>query len=492
MVDTTVDGVDEEIAPVEQPPTLATLLGAEMLNWSDLEPAGRGRAAVGGAAAVELVGEVLTGTERVLVAGPHALEVYAAIAGRAGSVDAVDAVVRSYTDGETIAATGVTVYTGGFDRFTLDHGRADYDVVVALDGVPRLAGTDTPRLGWTEALAALKARLAPGGRLLLGAANAFGLPRLLEPVSQLAADDEWGRDTDATGAPPAGLDAIRASLGFTIETVYAVYPDPTTPAVAQTTPDPLTTAIEVGRYYAGRETLHAPYRTAYDAVASGNGMMLAPGYWFVLRDGDAVLTPPETLGTKTIRGELVEEQLLAATRADDHTRLHDVVRSYVGWLRETDPATAAQAAPDNTLTDGAAYTLLAGTDADEGTADVVVVRQLARFVERALAAGERWPWPAGGAPRSQTTRLASMAGLEIDDELWRAAGVPDEPVRPVGQAAQLATIERLTAELATTRAQVESFEFELDKLRKSRSYQVGRAIVSPLRATYGKLRSRLR
>lgn len=481
----------EEVAPIEQPQTLATLLGAEMLDWSDLEPGGRGRAALGGPAAIALVGEVLTGTERVLVAGPHALELYAAIAAKAASVDAV---VRSYADGETIAATGVTVYTGGFDRFTEDHGRAGYDVVVALDGVPRLAGTDTPRLGWDEALTALRARLATGGRILLGAANAFGLPRLLEPAGQLAADDEWGREADATGAPPAGLDAIRATFGgLSTETVYAVYPDLTAPALAQTTPDPLSVAIEVGRHYEGRETLHAPYRTAYDAVASGNGMTLAPGYWFVLRDGDAVLTPPDTLGAEPVVGEPVEEQLLAATRADDHTRLHELVRSYVAFLRSTDPATAAQAAADLTISTESGYQILnAQLPGDHASIDAVVVRQLARFVTRALAAGERWPWPAGGSPRSQTARLASMAGIEVGDELWQAAGVPDEPVHPSGQAAQLATIERLTAELAETRSQVESFEYQLDKLRKSRSYQVGRAIVSPLRATYGKLRSRLR
>ena len=480
----------EEVAPIEQPPTRATLLGAEMLNWSDLEPHGRGRPALGGPAAVALVQEVLTGSEKVLVAGPHALEVYAAIAQRAESVDAV---VRSYSDGETVAGHGVTVYTGGFDRFGLDHGRADYDVIVALDGVPRLAGTDTPRLGWSEALDALRARLAPGGRLLLGAANAFGLPRLLEPPSQLAADDEWGRDTDGSGAPPAGLDAIRATLGaLTIETVYAVYPDPTTAEVAQTTPDPVTVAVRVARHYAGRETLHPPYRTAFDAVASGNGIALAPGYWFVLRDGDAVLTPPSTLDAAETPGELVEEQLLAATRADDHTRLHEVVRGYVDFLRATDPATAARAAADNTLADGTAYRLIDAVEASAGAPDAIAVRHLARFVTRALAAGERWPWPAGGTPRSQTARLASMAGIEVGDELWQAAGVPDEPVRPLGQAAQLATIERLTAELAETRAQVDWFEFQLDKLRKSRSYQVGRAIVSPVRATYGKLRSRLR
>ena len=480
-----------EVAPIEQPATKATLLGAEMLNWSDLEPGGHGRPALGGPAAADLVAAVLSGTERVLVAGPHALDLVAAIAGRAAGVDAV---VRSFSDGETVADTGVRVFTGGFDRFGPEHGEPAYDVIVALDGVPRLAGTDTPRLAWSEAVAALRSRLAPGGRLLLGAANAFGLARLLEPPRQVRADDEWGRGADATGEPPAGLAAIVAGLeGLAVEATYAIYPDVTAPTAGLTRPDPLTVATHVARHYAGRETLAAPYRTAYDAVAAGHGLSLAPGYWFVLRNGEADPAGlPGTLGTQTVQGEIVEEQLLSATRADDHQALHRVVQAYVGWLRQTDPATAAQAAPDNTLADGTAYRLIADAEGTAGPRDAVAIRHLARFVTRTLAVGERWPWPAGGTPRSQTTRLAAMAGIEVDDDLWRAAGVPDEPIRPQGEAAHLATIERLTAELAETRAQVDWFEGQLDKLRKSRSYRVGRAIVSPLRTTYGRLRSRLR
>ena len=113
---------------------------------------------------------------------------------------------------ETIAETGVRVYTGGFERFVPEHGEPAYDVIVALDGVPRLAGTDTSRLAWSDAIAALRDRLVLDGRLLLGAANAFSMTRLLEPPHQLPADDKWGRDADATGEPPAGLEAIRARL----------------------------------------------------------------------------------------------------------------------------------------------------------------------------------------------------------------------------------------------------------------------------------------
>jgi hypothetical protein len=237
-----------------------------------------------------------------------------------------------------------------------------------------------------------------------------------------------------------------------------------------------------------------PYRTAYDAVAGGHGVGLAPGYWFVVGHDQATASAlPTRLGAESVPpGELVEELMLAAVRADDHTTLHRIVAQYADWLRSADPATAAQAVPDNVLADGASYTILrTGHDTPETDRRTLVVRHLARFVRRTLAAGSRWPWPAGGSPRSQTARLAAMAGITVDDELWAASAEPDEPVEPQGYAEQRAVIARLTAELAETRAQVDWFETQLDKLRRSRSYRVGRAIVNPLRTTYSKLRSRL-
>lgn len=479
-----------EIAPVEQPVTRSVLLGAEMLNWSDLEPE-NARPALGGPAALELLEAVLDGSQRVLVAGPHSLEVVRSAAERSR---ALDVLVRSYDDAETVAESlpEARVYAGGLDRFGPEHGARDYDVVVALDGVPRLAGPDTHALDWTVALRQLRDRLGPGGRLLVGASNGFGLGRLLDVPATPGADD-WGRAVGATGEPPRGADlagAIEAATGLSCGAAYAMYPDPTTPVLGMTEPEAVPVARAVERFYAGRTTLADPYRTAYDAVMAGHGVALAPSFWFVLGDGAQV---PDRLGTTTTQpGELVEELLLGAVRADDHQELHRLVREYVAWLLTADRDTAAQASPDNTVADGTAYGLVAEGQQQTGSPEQLVIKHLARFVTRTLAAGQRWPWPAGGTPRSQTTLLASMASITVDDTLWAAAGVPDEVIEPRGQAGQLATIERLTAELADARTQVDWFEGQLDKLRKSRSYRVGRAIVSPLRTTYAKLRSRLR
>ena len=487
------DGLSgSEVAPVEQPETRATLLGAEMLNWSDLEPADA-RPAVGGPVALELLDAVLGEASTVLVAGPHALEVIERIAGRAASTDVL---VRSFSDGETIAerleGKQARVFAGGLDRFGPEHGRSSYDVVVALDGVERLVGPDTAGLTWAVAVQRLRERVAPGGRLLLGTANSFGLDRLLD-VPRPPRADEWGRDVGEQA--PATLDAVTdvlAGTGLATAATYSVFPDVTEPVLGFGGPasgyDAALVARATARRHAAGPKLADPYRTAYDAVAAGLGSALAPGHWFVLGDGTPL---PERLGMTDARtGELVEERLVAALRADDHQALRQTVIGYVDWLQAQDHATAAAATTDNVLTDGTSYSLLdTGTEAPGGTHGQLAVRHLARFVNRAMAAGTRLPWTAGGTPRALTERLAAIARLEIDDSVWETA---DTAVTPQGHAEQLATIERLSAELAEARKQVDWFEGQLDKLRKSRSYRVGRTIVNPLRTTYSKLRTRLR
>ncbi len=251
-----------EVAPIEQPVTKATLLGAEMLNWSDLEPADA-RPALDGAVALDLLSAVLTDAATVLVAGPHALAVIEHVAARAKYVDVL---VRAFSDGETIAERleGVRVFTGGLDRFGPEHGRTSYDVVVALDGTTRLVGPDTGGLTWVDAVDALRGRVAPGGRLLLGTANPFGLDRLLDAPRQ-PRDDDWGRDVG--DEPPAGLAAVTRALGATglaVEASYSLFADVTAPVLAIDEPagprDAALVARATARHHAAGPKLADPYR----------------------------------------------------------------------------------------------------------------------------------------------------------------------------------------------------------------------------------------
>jgi hypothetical protein len=511
-----MDGKDDSVstgtahgdaARTESSDPAATLVGAEMLEWSDREPADE-RWPVGGSAASALLDATVGSGTTVLVAGPHALELVEQVATQA---TALDVLLRSVPDAQLVAerlpGRPVRTYAGGLDRFGPEHGAPAYDLIVALDGVRRLTGPDTQGLSWTDALALLRKRLAPGGRILLGVPNAFGLDRIVAVPRAVRGDDEWGRHVREE--PPRGLGAVTAALSeaaLSVEATYSLYADPTEPtlAVSDLTGPGTAAAVAraVARHYAGQPTLADPYRIGHDMVLAGHGTALAPGHWLVL--GERISGPstlPGRFGEDVAipDGDLVEEVLLAAFRAGDEYVLHTGVQGYLGWLWSCDHETAAVATPDNVVATGSGYRLLsthaARTERLEGTAGTHVqlaVRHLARFVTRALAAGGSWPWPVGATPRAQTGWLASIAGITVDDALWEATGIADTAVSPQGHAEQLSLIARLSAELAEARAQAEEFESQLHRLRSSRSYRVGRAIVGPLRAVYGKLRARLR
>ncbi|WP_344844494.1 hypothetical protein [Kribbella ginsengisoli] len=453
------------------------MVGAEMLNWSDLRPAD-GRPATGGPATAALLDAVLRPTDKVFVAGPHSLELLDLIATK---VTSVDVLVRSAPDAEQIArVVSGRVFCGALDRFT---GTDLYDVVVALDGLPRLVGPDTPSMTWTEGLALLKARMAPRGRLLLAAENAFGIERLLQPdvTATVPRNADWPGVVGGTLEAPVGLAAIRTALGALASstTVYSVYPDLVTADLAMLTPTGPLTAVAIGRSVAARHsgsTLMDPYRLIQDAIAAGLGRELAPVWYFVI--GDKV---PEILPAQAIPvgdGILLEEQLLAALKVDDQAALRRSVPAYVTWLHSLAPESAAIASPDNVIVDGTKYRLFGSGVVTSGGA----VEHLARFVRRAQEAGSRQPW--SGDTQALTARLASMAGLSIEGELTVAL----DNLRPQGQAEQLATIARLSQELADANEQATWFESQLDGIRRSRPYRIGHAVLNPARVVVKRLR----
>ena len=469
------------------------MIAGEMLNWSDLHPSD-GRPALSGAAPAALLEAVLGGsTGSVLVAGPHSLDLLKLVADRAESVDVL---VRSAPDAEEIAeALDVRVFCGSLDHFGAEHGESSYDVVVALDGFARLVGPDTPVLTWTDALAALKARLAQSGRLLLAAENSFGIERLVQPDPTVTVprDEAWPRDVAGDVAPPAGFKAVSAvveSAGLTATQTFAVYPSLGEAEVALAdVSGPLTAAV-VARSVAARftgPTLTDPYRTTQDAIASGLGRELAPGWYFVA--GAPSLPAVLPVGAvPTGSGVLLEEQLLAALRIDDHAAVRRTVLAYAEWLQALDLAIAAIASVDNVIADGSSYRVFGDGAKVEGEGDALLVGQLARFVRRSLEAGSRQPWPAGGSLRDLTARLTATAEITVTDELWAGVAGGNEPAQPVGAAEQLATIARLSQELADANTQATWFESQLDGIRRSRPYRIGQAVLNPARVVVKRVR----
>ncbi|GAA1536060.1 hypothetical protein GCM10009741_43270 [Kribbella lupini] len=467
------------------------MIAGELLNWSDLHPSDA-RPAVGGPVAAELLAAVVRPTDSVLVAGPHSLELLEQLAKTAASVDVL---ARSAPDAEEIAqALDVRVFCGTLDHFGPEHGEASYDVVVALDGVPRLIGPDTLVLPWADGLAALKSRLAPGGRLLLGAENSFGIERLVQPDPTITVprDEDWPADVRGDAAAPAGLKAVLSALqtaDLRVTSTYALFPTLVEASVGLSSVDQALAAAVVARSVAARfsgPTLTDPYRTTQEAVAAGLGMELAPGWFFVVGAESPGVLPDGAVPAGP--GVLLEEELFTALRIDDHAALRRIIPAYVEWLRGQDAATAAVASADNVISDGTTYRLFGTAPALESTGDALVVAQLGRFARRSLEAGSRQPWAVGSAPRDLTARLASMAGISVTDELWAAVADNNEMIRPQGSAEQLATIARLAQELADASTQATWFEGQLKGIRRSKPYRVGQAVLNPARVVVKRVR----
>ncbi|MFI5732491.1 hypothetical protein ACIA49_20385 [Kribbella sp. NPDC051587] len=487
--------------------TRSNLVGGEMLNWSDLHPADS-RPAAGGSAAVSLLAAALKPGDTVLVAGPHATSLYVDVAAQAESIDIL---VRSAPDAEELAESlthaKTQVYCGSLDRFETDETYETYDLIVALDGLERMVGPDTASLPWSAALAKLLARLTPGGRLLLGATNSFSVNKLIQPdiTAALPRDEDWGRSV--ADAPPAGLGPLKAALraaglgiagepekpgprpldptavhandadnprgdgtaAAPLARICGVYPSLVEAEVAVGNGGQVV-AAEAARVVAARNggpTLMDPYRVVMDAAAAGLLVELAPA-WYVAVGVEAPVD--------STSGELVEERLLAALRADDQTALRREIVAYVEWLR-TAPETGS---PDHVIVEGTSYRLFG--EGEQGT----IEGHLNRFARRALESGSRQPWPAGGDAQQLTARLASMVGITVTP-----AATP-EVIRPLGSAEQLATVARLADELAHASARALLFQGTINGIRKSVPYRLGHAMLNPARVVRRRLKRVLR
>ncbi|MFC5265296.1 hypothetical protein ACFPJ1_24565 [Kribbella qitaiheensis] len=468
--------------------TSLVMVGAEMLNWSDLTPL-NGRPATGGRVPAALLDAVLKPTDSVLVAGPHSLDLLEQVVGATASVDAL---VRSAPDAEEIAARiPGRVYCGALDRFSSEDA---YDVIVALDGLHRLVGPDTPVLTWFDALAALRKRLAPEGRLLLAAENSFGIERLIQPnLATVANDQAWPRDLFGSVEPPAGLKAVQDALG-TSATTYAVYPDLADPSVALTGTDTPLAGVTIARAVASRYTgpmMSDPYRLMQDAIAAGLGTELAPGWYFVIGAADVPdVLPGDAVPTGS--GILLEEYLLDALRVDDQAAIRRTVPGYVSWLLAQDTEIASIASADNVIVDGTSYQVFGDGEPVEGRGEALVVSQLARFVRRSLEAGSRQSWTVGESTRGLTALFASMAGITLTEALWASVAPGNKQPQPVGSAEQVATIARLTKELSEAATQAIYFERQLSSIRRSRAYRIGIAVMNPAKVVVRRARRRVR
>ncbi|MET0416964.1 MAG: hypothetical protein ABW022_13180 [Actinoplanes sp.] len=448
---------------------MTTLIGGEMLLWSDLDGT-HGPAPAGGPALRALLAPV---TGRVLVAGPHDPALLDAMPGAEITV-----LVRGVADAETLQGRpGVTVLCGSLEKMA---ALPAYDTVVALDGLDRLISAEAEDRSWEETLGLLTALLRPGGRLLLGAENAFGLHRLVALPPE-PADADWVMPGERTPAGPARLAERLGAAGLGVTRTYAAYPgvllgpeilaDPSLAGYVAATLSAAYAEADAG-------LLADPVRLAAGALRHGLAADLAPSWVAVTGDGewpDAVIGDARVDRSSLPHGRTLEDLLLAACRRRDLPAVREML---TGWL----DGTAAGVPADQVVIDAVGQpTALAPAGPP-----LVAVR---RFAGTLIRGGDANLWPAPADEAELTAVLAAMTGREVT-----ALDIPPSDARPDRPDVRelLMARDRLTRELAEARAKHEwyeqmlrSREAELKRVQKINAVLTatvpGRAVMSVAR-----------
>lgn len=271
-----------------------TLLGGEMLNWSDLTGSS-GQGPFASPLVVPILSQLLNKSTTALIVGPTAPWLLERLSDQVGSLDIV---VRSWPDAHALNlrlnGKPVRIFCGGFEKFAEPAG--SYDVVLAMDGIPRVFSADSEDLPWLDTLHRLRDLVKPGGRLVLGVTNGLGLDAMLDADSSVKppTDDIWATNSQIELEAPAGLDAVRAALasaGLSTDQHYAVYPQATKTSLmvhervlSGHTGDEVLAILASSAFAQGlgaRPVLTDPRRMAREMMRHGTGLSLAPGWLFV-------------------------------------------------------------------------------------------------------------------------------------------------------------------------------------------------------------------
>ena len=434
-----------------------TLIGGDMPLWSDLD-ATHGPVPAGGAALRPLLGAV---SGRTLVAGPHDAQLIAAL-----PVRDVTVLVRGAADASSLDRAGVTVLCGSLEKVPAE---PVYDTVVALDGLDRLLSAEATDRPWEEILSVLIGLVRPGGRLLLGVENLFGLHRLVAlPPRPSDADfvvaDEHDPSRPAGPAGPAGLGSRLAAAGLAVVHEFAAYPAGTAQVLVAPS---FTTNPDLSGFLGARlgvavtamkDVLADPRRLASGAVRNGLVSELAPG-WIVLaekRPGaqdsaavwpDAVIVADGEVREIRLpdaslpRGRTLEDLLLAACQRRDLPAVRELLTAWLAGPAAGVPA--GQVVVDSTGRHTglvpAAHPLVA----------------LRGFATELIRGGYAHLWPAPTGEAELTALLAGMTGRELEP-----SDVPAvvEPTAAWSVRELITDRDRLAKELAEARAKHEWYE----------------------------------
>ncbi|HEX7746000.1 MAG TPA: hypothetical protein VF462_12140 [Micromonosporaceae bacterium] len=329
-------------------------VGGEMFAWSDWDPA-RGPRVPRGNTLFHLLSELASGSRTVLVAGPHEDEILTRLAARGA---AVSCVVRSLADAERIAGAypDVTVYCGSLGKIDQPDG---FDLIVAADGMERLASAEGGQESPDDLLQSLTHLLSSRGVLALMHANICGVQHLveLEPGRHYRSDTAWYPVTEHDELRPASVpqlhDRLRAH-GLDVSWDYAVFPTSHLPTVfvahdiARDVDSPLRGPLgsvlfaALTEAYADTPVVRDPRAIMERAVRTGTAASLAPAWLTLARRADAtgMAVPHHDLvvgGTDSfvyefsVAGSDIRRSVLAPATGEDQS---------AGLRRVADPGSA--------------------------------------------------------------------------------------------------------------------------------------------------------
>lgn len=476
--------------------TAVTLLGNEMLTWSDADGV---VGAFGGLLAPHLLRGFRGERGRVLVAGPTTVPVILEVAAQFA---ATEVLVRSLPDAEVLRAAlpaGIAVTCGPLDRHVA--AGSTYDAVVAVAGVDRLHSAEEQAPSAADTLAGLAALVGEGGELFVAIGNTVGVDRLLSlDESSGHGDAHWpeGAAPDLTSPALADAATLLAGHGLAqverwychgprraplvaaaeatfeshradpvlIRTVAHAYDavDPAAPAIK----DPAATVRELVRAGLGAATaplsvLHLRRGATAEVPAdellvtdTAVSYRLVPGEggWTrellgepaVLRVAEGLTRDTGALDGPVPGGPTLADAVEVALASHDVSAAGELVRRYRDWLG---PEAGAEVPADRVAVVPSLLALaedgLAVIDgslvADEpGPRDVVLARGLLVLAADVLDRGVRHPWPAGASACDLAVSFLAAAGIEApstedgDAPLLRAALALDARLRPADTA----------------------------------------------------------
>ncbi|HET6152211.1 MAG TPA: hypothetical protein VFE15_04600 [Marmoricola sp.] len=470
-----------------------TLLGSEMLTWSDLDGEAGG---FGGLLAPHLLHGFAGARDRVLIAGPTTAAVVLDVAGQFATADVL---VRSWLDAQQLRAAlpaEVGVFCGPLDRMVRT-GKS-YDAVVAVAGTDRLHSAEDSTPSVDAVLADLVSLVGDAGELYVGIGNPVGIDRLLSLDSSSRHHDAAWPDGLAMHGPAPTVAAVLERLGAhgltQVETWYC-HGRRSAPLVAASSAvllgaseesvllRALAHAYDVGD--ASTPALKDLASTARDLARSGLAAPTAPLAVAHLRRGTAAesgdpailiaehadqpaaaayrLTRPAAGWTRELLepqadvvlseylsrdtgalvgavppGETLADALTAACSAHDIADVGVLVRRYRDWLGAESTSTVAAekvvVLPHDLAVADSGFAIIdpSWTTSLRPERDVVLLRGLLDVSLELLARGARHPWSPAASAYQVAESMAAAAGIEYTAPVIADALVLDGRLRADG------------------------------------------------------------